>query len=171
MRIGIVKEKYSRLSRQASYIGVTIFLLLTYPLLLQVNLSIGITWLLFSLICIASLIFVNKVIDDIIILGEVEIGHDSFSFSLKQETTIVHYKDIEMILLKPMFGGVRAPDIFKVYQCQIKTHDNVHSYQITREEIKNKKLIAKNIVNPKAFDFIDFLENKKINYRFGKQIH
>jgi len=78
--------------------------------------------------------------------------------------------EIKMILLTPMLGVSKVADTYKVYNCQIKTNDNLYSYQITREEILNGKLIAKNLMNPKAFDLIKFIEKQKINYRFGNRI-
>ena len=76
-----------------------------------------------------------------------------------------------MILLQPMLGLSKIPDTYKAYKCQIKTNDNLYSYQITREELKDGKLVAKNITNPKAFDLIKFLDKRQIQYRFGKRIN
>ena len=171
MRVGIVKEKYSKTNRWILYIVVTLLLLSTYPLLMLFNMGLGITWLVFAIICIAGFVFIHKVADDIIILGEVEVCDDSFVFDLKGNIITIPFNEIKMILLKPMLGLSKLADTFKVYDCQIKTNDNLYSYQITREEVIDGKLIAKNLLNPKAFDFIKFLEKQKINYRFGKRIN
>lgn len=133
--------------------------------------GLGITWVVFAIICVAGFIFIHKIADDIIVLGEVEILDDSFVFDLKDNITTIPFREIKMILLKPMLGVSRVPDTYKVYDCQIKTDDKLYSYQITREEIVNGKLIAKNLMNPKAFDFVKFLEKQKINHRFGKRIN
>ncbi|MCH2234772.1 MAG: hypothetical protein MK078_11035 [Crocinitomicaceae bacterium] len=171
MRVGIVKEKYSKSFRWIFYIGVPLLLLSTYLLLMLVNIDLGFTWLVLAIICIAGFVFIDKVVDDIIILGEVAIREDSFVFDLKENVITIPFNEIRMILLKPMLGVSRVADTFKVYNCQIKTNDNLYIYQITREEIKSGKLIAKNLMNPRAFDFIRFLEKQKINHRFGKRIY
>ena len=75
-----------------------------------------------------------------------------------------------MVLLKPMLG-LSKPDTFKSYICQIKTHNNFYTYQITRKEFKDGKLIAKSLLNPIALDLIKFLDKQSINYRFGKRIN
>ncbi len=170
MRVGIVKEKYSKSFRWIFYIGVPLLLLSTYPLFVLVNMSLGFTWFVFALICITGFIVIHKVVDDIIILGEVEIREDSFVFDIKENVITIPFNEIRMILLKPILGMSRVADTYKAYNCQIKTNDNLYTYQITREEIRNGKLIAKNLLNPRAFDFITFLEKQKINHRFGKRI-
>lgn len=171
MRIGIVKEKYRKKFRWLFYIAVPLLLLSTYPLLLLADVELGIIWFLLAVICVAGFVFIHKVADDIIVLGEVEICDDSFVFDLKGDINKIPFKEIKMILLKPILGVSKVADTYKVYDCQIKTSDNLYSYQITREEIVDGKLIAKNLMNPKAFDFIKFLEEQKINHRIGKRIN
>ncbi|MFT6921483.1 MAG: hypothetical protein ACJA1C_000480 [Crocinitomicaceae bacterium] len=171
MQIGIVEGKHSKSVRWIFYIGIPLLLLISYPVLDILNLDIGYTWIVFSILCISGFAVIHKVADDVIFKGEMEINEDSFSFHLNEETTSIPFKDIKMVLLYPMLGLSKIPDTFKSYKCQIKTHDNVYTYQITREELKDGKLIAKNILNPKAFDLIKFLDKQKINYRFGKRIN
>ena len=169
MQIGIVKEKYSKPFRLIFYIGFFLFLIATYPLLMQLNIGLGLTLIVFSLIGITGFIFIDKVVEDIILLGNIEIRDDSFVIDLEDDRNIILFKEIKMILLKPKLGGSTNGSTSKVYVCQIKTIDELYSYHITREEIRNGKLIARNLMRPKAFDFIQFLEKQKINHRIGKR--
>jgi hypothetical protein len=171
MRIGIVEEKYNKSIRWIFYIGIPLLLLISYPLIDLLNLGLDFTWLVFAILCIVGFVAIHKIVDDVIFKGDVEIHEDSFSFLVDEEYTTIPFKDIKMMLLQPMLGLSKIPDTFKAYKCQIKTHDNLYTYQITREELKNGKLVAKNILNPKVFDLIKFLDKQQIHYRFGKRIN
>jgi hypothetical protein len=56
----------------------------------------------------------------------------------------------------------RVEFTFKVYDCHIKAEKEYH-FDVTREAIENGKIISRNLINPKAFDLIRFLEQKQID--------
>jgi hypothetical protein len=171
MRIGIVKEKYNKKIRWFYYVIIPLLLLVSYPILMTLNLEIGLVWILFALLCIISFVLIHKIVDDIIIIGEMEIDSDKFKLKLNNQETPIPFDSIKMVLLKPKLGFSRVAHTFKVYECQIKTHEDYYRFDVTREEVENGDIVAKNILNPKAFDLIKFLKRKNINYRIEQRVY
>lgn len=171
MQIGIVKERYNKKTRWFYYIVMPLILIAIYPLLLILNFGLTITWILFSIVTIISLIIIDKVIDSIIIIGKIEIGDKQFKITLDKEVLTISFDKIKCIILNPKLGLSKLPHTFKVYQCQIKTIESDYKFDITREELRNGKIISKNILASRAFDLIKFLEKKKILYKIEKRVY
>lgn len=167
MRVGIVKEKYNKKIRWFYYMTIPLILLVSYPILLRLNLEIGIVWFLFALLCIISFVLIDKVVDDIVLIGEMEIDPDKFKLKLNNQEIPIPFDSIKIVLLKPKLGVSRVARTFKVYECQIKTYEDYYCIHVTRGEVENGIIVEKNILNPKAFDLIKFLEKKNINHQIG----
>jgi len=171
MEIGIVKGKYSKPIRWVFYICIPVLLIITYPILEPLDLGISTTWLIFGILCISGFIIIHNIADKVDHIGTVELLNDSFNFKVDNTLKSIPFVEIQSIILQPMLGVSRLPQTFKVYKCNIQTTTGKYTYQITREEVKNGKLKPKNLLNPKAFDFIKFLDSHSINYKYGKRIN
>jgi len=165
MRIGIVKEKYEKKTRWLFYILIPLFLLATYPTLIALNIGNLTAGIIFVIITIVSFILLDKIVDDIDILGEIEIQNDSFILFQNGQEILIPFKKVKMFLLNPKLGLSRVAETYNVYNCEIMTDENNYHLNITRGEIRNGKIVLRNLVNPKAFDLIKFLKKQKINHR------
>lgn len=165
MRIGIVKEKYNKKTRWLFYILIPLFLLVTYPLLIEFGFEKLIAAITFGFITIVSFILLDKKVEDIEIVGELEINSDSFLVIQNDQEILIPFKNIRLFLLNPTIGLSRVAETYKVYDCQIKTIEKNYHLKLTRCEIKNGKVVSRNLVNPKAFDLIKFLKKQNINLR------
>lgn len=171
MQIAIVKAKYDKKIRWIYYIVIPILLLALFPFLMLLNPEIITTSILFGIICVLSFVFIDKVVDGIIIQGEIQINATDLIINFENQKSTIPYDQIRMIILKPKLGLSRVAHTFKVYDCQIKTEEHYYHFDVTRESVENGKIKARNLMNPKAFDLIRFLEEKKINHRFEKRIY
>lgn len=165
MHIGIVREKYNKKTRWLFYFLIPIFLLATYPALKALNIEDLTAGIIFGIIAIVCFVLLDKKIDDIVILGKLEIKNDSFILIQDNQEVLIPFKNIRMFLLNPKIGLSRVAETYKVYDCQIRTEENNYRLKLTRGEIRNGKIVARNLLNPKAFDLIKFLKKKKINHR------
>ncbi len=122
----------------------------------------------FLLLTITLFIFIDKVVDSFLIVGQVIIEDQEFVFNQNNNSVTIPFKEIRVIILTPILGISKIASTFKTYNLALTTVNNtVVQYQITREEIVNGKLLSKNIVNPNRFDLVKFLESKKIRFEFG----
>ncbi len=171
MQIAIVKAKYDKKIRWIYYIIIPILLLASFPFLMILNLKIGITFSLFAVIGILSFVFIDKVVDGIIIQGEIQMNDKELIINFENQKSTIPYNQIKMIILKPKLGLSRVAHTFKVYNCQLKTGDHYYHFDVTREAVENGKIKARNLINPNAFDLIRFLEQKKVNHRIENRIY
>ena len=168
MKIGIVEAKYDRKIRWIYYIVIPILLPALFPLFFMFIPEIITTFFLCGIACILSLVFIDKVIDGIIFKGEIQINENELTICFNEQETTIPFNQIKLIVLKPKLGMSRVEYTFKVYDCQIKAEKEYH-FDVTREAFENGKIISRNLINPKAFDLIRFLEQKQINYRIEKR--
>lgn len=170
MRIAIVEAKYDKRIRWIYYIIIPLLLVVLFPLLTMLIPGFILSAVLFGVICILSFVIIDKVIDDIIIKGEIEINETELIIHFENQETTIPYNHIKGIILKPKLGMSKVEHTFKVYDCQIKA-DKYYHFDVTREAVENGKIKSKNLINPQAFDLICFLEQKKINYRIEKRTY
>ena len=171
MKLAIVKAKYDKKIRWIYYIVIPILLIILFPFLLQLNPEIITTSILFGIICILSFVFIDKVVDSIMIQGEIKINANDLIINFENQKSTIPYNKIKIIILKPRLGMSRVSRTFKVYDCQIKSEEHYYHFEVTRESVENGKIKARNLMNPKAFDLIRFLEEKKLNHRIEKRIY
>jgi hypothetical protein len=168
MKIGIVEVKYNKKNRWIYYIVIPILLPALFPLFFMFIPEIITTFVLYGIACILSLVFIDKVIDGIIFKGEIQINENELIICFNEQETTIPFNQIKLIILKPILGMSRVEYTFKVYDCQIKAEKEYH-FNVTRAAFENGKIISRNLINPKAFDLIRFLEQKQMNYRIEKR--
>ncbi len=165
MYVAIVKQKYGKKKRWWFYILYYTVLLTTFPLLITLNVDKSIAGILFAALVLASLLLIDKLIEDVEVIGKVEIKTDSFVIIQNGKKTPVPFNAIQMFLLTPLIGVSRVAETYKAYDCQIRTNEKNHRLALTRAEVRNGKIITKNLIRPNAFDLIKLLKRQNINYR------
>lgn len=171
MEIGIVNEKNSKYKRWFFYTTTPIFLVVLFALLQS---YIEMNFLLISLIIligISAFILIEKYVDGFNILGIIEINDNSLEIFINSKSEKIDFQDITFMELNPKLGLSKSKETFTIYEVKIRTKDENYTYLLTREELRNRKLIRKNLFNPNAFDLIKFLEKKRIKFEFGKRIY
>lgn len=165
MYIAVVKQKYSKKNRRWFYIFYYAILLVTFPLLIALDIPKSMAGILFAIMVITSLILIQKFAEDVEIIGTVEIKTDSFEVIQNGEKILIPFSEIQMFLLNPLLGTSRVAETYKAYDCQIRTSQKNYRFTLTREELRNGKVRPKNLMRPNAFDLITFLKQKNIQYR------
>lgn len=167
MTVGIVEQKFSRRTRRIFYVLHMLILIIAYPLLKAVGIETPIAEILLSFMIFGSLFFIHRIVEGVKIIGKIQVKDDSFILDQNNKQVSVPFKEIQMFLLIPVLGSSRISENYKVYACQIRTNENNHRLNLTREEVRNGKIINKNITRPSAFDLIHFLKKKHIQHRIG----
>jgi len=149
---------------------ITILLLIISTLFQAIYLGPILDIRMFMLIVVLSFVLLSIIISKMInaykVIGTIELNNDHWIISKEDLRKEILIQDIKKIYFKANLGTSKSWDGNTSYIANIIFKNNEsYTLEISREEIKNGKLLSTNIFNMNSrFDLFKYLKKKRIKY-------